>query len=119
MNPTRLRTVARRLATTPPRAAGPPAADAALLSRFLDAHDEEAVGALVARHLPTVRAVCRSVLRDPDDADDAAQATFLVLARRAGAVRDRQALGGWLCRVAWRTANRLREQNARRAARRS
>ena len=118
MNPTRLRTVARRLATTPPRAAGPPAADAALLSRFLDAHDEEAVGALVARHLPTVRAVCRSVLRDPDDADDAAQATFLVLARRAGAVRDRQALGGWLCRVAWRTANRLREQNARRAARR-
>lgn len=118
MNRSRLRTVARRLAAAPPRASGPPAADAALLSRFLDAHDEDAAGVLVARHLPAVRAVCRSVLRDPHDADDAAQATFLVLVRRAGAVRDRQALGGWLCRVAWRTANRLREQNARRVARR-
>ena len=117
MSHTRLRTVVRRLAA-PPTPCGPPAADAELLARFLDAHDEEAVGVLVARHLPAVRAVCRSVLRDPHDADDAAQATFLVLVRRATAVRDRQALGGWLCRVAWRTANRLREQNSKRASRR-
>lgn len=118
MNPTRLRAVARRLAATP-KPAGPPAADADLLARFLDGRDEAAVAALVARHLPAVRAVCRSVLRDPHDADDAAQATFLVLVRRASSVRDRQAVGGWLCRVAWRTANRLREQNRRRDARRA
>jgi RNA polymerase sigma factor (sigma-70 family) len=116
VTPTRLRTVARRLAASPVPA-GPPASDAELLTRFLDRHDEAAAGALVARHLPAVRAVCRSVLRDPHDADDAAQATFLVLVRRAATVRDRQAVGGWLCRVAWRTANRLRADNARRAAR--
>src|SRR5581483_7508531 len=91
------------------------APDAELLTRFLDARDEIAFEALVARHLPAVRAVCRSVLRDPNDADDAIQATFLVLVRRAGAVRNRPALGAWLCRVAWRTANRLRGANVRRA----
>jgi RNA polymerase sigma factor (sigma-70 family) len=113
MNATRFRTAARRLAA--PRAA--PAADADLLARFLDARDEAAFEALVARHLPAVRAVCRSVLRDPHDADDAAQATFLVLVRRAAAVRDRAALGAWLCRVAWRAANRLRGANVRRGQR--
>lgn len=117
MNPTRIRTVTRRLAATPPARGGSPAADAELVARFLAGHDEAAFAALVARHLPAVRAVCRSVLRDPNDADDAAQATFLVLVRRADAVRDRQALGAWLCRVAWRTANRLRGENARRSSR--
>ena len=116
MNPTRIRTVTRRLAAPPDRGAKL-AADADLLSRFLDAHDETAFEALVARHLPCVRAVCRSLLRDPNDADDAVQATFLVLVRRAKALRDRLALGAWLCRVAWRTANRLREGNGRRGER--
>ena len=88
-----------------------------LLGRFLTGHDEDAFGAIVARHLPAVRAVCRSVLRDANDADDATQATFLVLVRRADAVRNRDALGAWLCRVAWRTANRLRATNARRVSR--
>jgi len=115
MNPTRIRTVTRRY--TDPRSGPHATTDSDLLGRFLDARDQSAFADLVARHGPTVRAVCRSVLRDANDADDAAQATFLVLVRRAGAVRDRDALGGWLCRVAWRTANRLLDDNRRRATR--
>ena len=117
MNSTRFRSVTRRLAVAPPH--GPSASDAELLTRFLDAHDESALGELVDRHLPAVRAVCRSLLRDPNDADDAVQATFLVLLRRAAIVRNRHALGAWICRVAWRTANRLREANARRSEKHS
>lgn len=115
MNPTRIRTLTRRF--TDPQSGPNTATDADLLGRFLDARDQSAFADLVARHGPAVRAVCRSVLRDPNDADDAAQATFLVLVRRAGAVRDRDALGGWLCRVAWRTANRLLDDNRRRGNR--
>lgn len=117
MNPTRLQSVARRLKAVQPDRSGPPLSDAEFLTRFLDRHDEAAFEALVARHLPGVRAVCRSLLRDPNDVDDAVQATFLILVRRAAGVRNRLALGGWLCRVAWRTANRLREANARRQQR--
>lgn len=116
MNSARVHAAARRLGARP-CTDGP--ADAELLGRFLDARDEGAFAELVARHGPAVLAACRAVLRDPNDADDAAQATFLVLVRRAGAVRDRAAVGAWLCRVAWRTANRLRADNARRAARAS
>lgn len=115
MNPARMQTVANRLAESPVRPDAP--TDADLLGRFLDAQDQSAFASLVARHGPMVRAVCRSVLRDPNDADDAAQATFLVLVRRAVVVRDRAALGGWLGRVAWRTANRLRADNRRRGDR--
>jgi RNA polymerase sigma factor (sigma-70 family) len=114
VNPTRIRAVARGLAASPINRCPAARSDADLLTRFLDVHDEAAFADLVVRHLPAVRAVCRSVLRDPNDVDDAAQATFLVLVRRAAVVRDRAALGSWLCRVAWRTANRLRETNARR-----
>jgi RNA polymerase sigma factor (sigma-70 family) len=119
VNSTRIRTIARQLAAGPRDPSTSPPADADLLTRFLDRHDESAFEDLVARHLPAVRAVCRSVLRDPNDADDAVQATFLVLVRRAAVVRDRAALGGWLCRIAWRTANRLRTANARHAGRQS
>lgn len=115
----RVCSVARRLAALPRPRTGTPVADAELLGRFVDHRDEEAFAELAARHLPAVRAVCRSVLRNTADADDAVQATFLVLVRRAAAVRDRRALGGWLCRVAWRTANRLRTDIMRRSARAS
>src|SRR4051812_13297732 len=98
MNPTRIHTIASRF--TAPRERTDAPTDADLLGRFLDARDQTAFADLVTRHAPAVRAVCRSVLRDPNDADDAAQATFLVLVRRAGAVRDRAALGGWLSRIA-------------------
>lgn len=116
MSLNRMRTVASRLALASSQR-GTTVSDAELLTRFLEAHDETAFEGLVARHLPAVRAVCRSLLRDPNDTDDAVQATFLILVRRAGALRDRLALGAWLCRVAWRTANRLRWANARRAER--
>ena len=59
---------------------------------------------LVARHGPMVLAVCRGVLREEHAAEDAFQATFLILVRKAGAIRGRGALGGWLHRVAHRVA---------------
>jgi RNA polymerase sigma-70 factor (ECF subfamily) len=91
--------------------------DGRLLERYLSG--TEAAGAaafevLVRRHGPMVLSVCRGVLRDPADADDAFQATFLVLARRAATVRDGDRLATWLGRVARRIAVRARVQAARR-----
>ncbi|HEY7156494.1 MAG TPA: RNA polymerase sigma factor [Gemmataceae bacterium] len=84
--------------------------DAELLTRFLDQRDEMAFEALVLRHTPAVRAACRGWLRSETDIDDAAQATFLVLVRRAVTIRDRAVLGRWLYRVAVNVARRLRNQ---------
>src|SRR3954453_7293444 len=70
--------------------------DAQLLDRFVAHRDADAFEALVARHGPMVLSVCRGVLRDPNDAEDAFQATFLILVKKAGTVRGRAALGGWL-----------------------
>ncbi|MDR3636352.1 MAG: sigma-70 family RNA polymerase sigma factor [Isosphaeraceae bacterium] len=91
-------------------------ADGELLEWFAvhRAEAEVAFGELVARHGPMVLDVCRRVLRDPQDVDDAFQATFLVLVRRAGSVRDRDALGGWLHRVALRVALRAKTEASRR-----
>ena len=112
MPPTRLRSLLA--AVGPPPGDGP--ADADLLARFADARDEAAFEALVWRHGPMVRAVCRHVLGPRPEADDAFQATFLVLARKAAAVRTRGAVGGWLYTVAGRVARKLRRQLARREA---
>jgi RNA polymerase sigma factor (sigma-70 family) len=84
--------------------------DAELLTRFLDQRDEIAFEALVLRHTPAIRAACRGWLRSETDIDDAAQATFLVLVRRAATIRDRTVLGRWLYRVAVNVARRLRNQ---------
>ena len=65
---------------------------------------EAAIAALVARHGPMVLGVCRRALADPNDVDDAFQATFLVLVRRARSVRVRDSLGRWLYGVARRVA---------------
>jgi len=70
--------------------------------------------AIVARHGPMVWGVCRHALRDRHDAEDAFQATFLILARRVGAIRERDRLGGWLHGVAARVAARARRDAARR-----
>ncbi len=93
--------------------------DASLVRRFADGRDEEAFGALVARHGPMVLSVCQALLRDPRDVEDAFQATFLVLVRRAGSVRVDGSLGGWLYRVASRIALQARADAARRRARES
>ncbi len=79
-------------------------ADCELLDRFLTSGDEAAFAALVERHGPMVLGTCRAVLRDPDDAEDAFQATFLVLVCKARSIRGRGALGGWLHQVAHRIA---------------
>src|SRR5215207_3947246 len=84
--------------------AGGRAGDRELLDRYADRGDAEAFAVLVARHGPLVMAVCRSVLACEQDAEDAFQATFLVLARKAGSVRNRDALGAWLHGVARRAA---------------
>lgn len=71
----------------------------------------------MARHGPMVLGICRRLLRDPNDADDAFQARFLVLVHRAGTLRRRDLLGNWLYEVAHRVATRSRALAARRLAR--
>jgi RNA polymerase sigma factor (sigma-70 family) len=88
--------------------------DADLLDRFLAARDEVAFAALVERHGPMVLGVCRNVLADRHDAEDAFQATFLVLARHADMIRNRTAVGAWLHGVAYRVASRAKLDAARR-----
>lgn len=83
-------------------------ADGDLLGRFADARDAAAFEALVWRHGPLVYGVCRRALGHAQDAEDAFQATFLILARKAAAVRRRGAVGPWLYRVAHRVALRAR-----------
>ncbi|SIO65713.1 RNA polymerase sigma factor, sigma-70 family [Singulisphaera sp. GP187] len=85
-----------------------------LLDRFVLQHDEAAFEALVTRHGPMVLGVCRQWLRDPNDVEDAFQATFLVLVRKAGSLRDRDLLGNWLYGVAYRVAIRSRAEAAKR-----
>jgi RNA polymerase sigma factor (sigma-70 family) len=89
--------------------------DRQLLERFVAGEgSESAFEALVDRHGPMVRAVCRSTLGDAHEADDAFQATFLVLARKAASIRRGEAVGSWLYGVACRVAARARGEAARR-----
>jgi RNA polymerase sigma factor (sigma-70 family) len=82
--------------------------DGQLLEHFTLQQDEGAFAELVRRHGPMVLAACRRVLRHEQDAEDAFQATFLVLARKAGSVRRRESVGSWLYQVARRLALRAR-----------
>lgn len=95
------------------------ASDAHLLDRFVRQHDDAAFELLVFRHGPMVLGVCRRPLRHAQDAEDAFQATFLTLARKAKSICKRASLGSWLYKVAYRVALQARETAASRAARES
>jgi RNA polymerase sigma factor (sigma-70 family) len=92
------------------------ATDAQLLNRFSATGDEAAFAALVHRHGRMVLGVCHKVLRQHQDAEDAFQATFLVLARKAGSIRWRDSVGNWLYGVACRVAAKARRAASRRRA---
>lgn|GEM_PF-4996372 len=91
--------------------------DAQLLDRFearTGLASERAFVTLVERHGPMVLRVCRNVLNDPHDVEDAFQATFLILLRKAGTIRNQASCGSWLHGVAFRTASALRSSTFRR-----
>ena len=91
--------------------------DGQLLGRFVEGREQAVFEAIVLRHGPMVWGVCRRVLRDHHDAEDAFQATFLVLARKAASIADRGKLGNWLYGVAYQTAMKARAKRAKRRGR--
>jgi RNA polymerase sigma factor (sigma-70 family) len=91
--------------------------DRDLLDRFVSACDEGAFTVLIERHGPMVLGVCRRALPNFHDAEDACQATFLVLARKAASVRKKTSLSNWLHGVACRAAANLKRDHARRRTR--
>ena len=91
--------------------------DGELLKWFVERHEEAAFAVLVRRHGPMVLSVCLRVLRHSHDADDAFQATFLVLAKKADRLRRPDLLANWLYGVAYRTALHAQQRAARRSER--
>ena len=94
-----------------------PRSDRELLRSFASNNDQDAFAAVMTRHTPLVWGVCRRILGHQQDAEDAFQATFLILARRAGSGRWHASVGGWLYTVAHRLAVRARQRGRQRQAR--
>src|SRR5215471_11104919 len=93
--------------------------DAELLDRFATRRDADAFTAILRRHGPMVLGVCKRLLPNTHDAEDAFQATFLVLVRRAHSLSTPELLGNWLYGVAYRTALKAKADAARRRTRES
>jgi RNA polymerase sigma factor (sigma-70 family) len=110
-------TVLRHLRRAVLRQDGAGWTDGQLLASFIDQKDEAAFEALVRRHGPMVFGVCRRVIRNHHDAEDAFQATFLVLARKASSVKPRERVANWLHGVALRTAMKAKAMTAKRQGR--
>jgi RNA polymerase sigma-70 factor (ECF subfamily) len=91
--------------------------DTQLLKRFAQRHEEAVFAALIRRHGPMVLSVCRRVLRNSHDAEDAFQATFLVMIEKGHRLRKPELLSNWLYGVAYRTALHARQRAARRSER--
>ena len=100
-----------------PRPGGDDASDAQLLERYIASRDAGSFAAIVERHGPMVWGVCRRLLASHQDAEDAFQATFLVLVRKAASVLPRRMLGNWLHGVARHTAVKARALALRRSMR--
>src|SRR6201998_2454692 len=96
------------------RLASPAVTAGQLLGRYVTTRDAAAFETLVRRHGPMVLGVCRRLLPNPHDAEDAFQATFLVLVRKATTITPREAVGSWLYGVAYRAAQKIRVAAARR-----
>jgi RNA polymerase sigma factor (sigma-70 family) len=109
--------VIQHLRRTVLRQDGAGRSDGELLASFIDQNDEAAFAILVRRHAPMVLGVCRRLVGNHHDAEDAFQATFLVLARKASSVRPRERVANFLHGVAYRTALRARSMAARRQQR--
>jgi RNA polymerase sigma factor (sigma-70 family) len=106
----------RRLRGLVGNPAAEPLADAHLLERFVAGRDTTAFEALVQRYGPLVLGVCRRVLGNTHDAEDAFQATFLIFARRAASIHSQGAVGSWLCGTAYRVSLKAKAGIARRRA---
>ncbi|MHC5540112.1 RNA polymerase sigma factor [Singulisphaera rosea] len=91
--------------------------DGQLLGRFVERHEADAFEAIIQRHGPMVWGVCQRILRNRHDSEDAFQATFLVLARKAASVSPREKLGNWLYGVANQTARKARSMREKRRIR--
>jgi RNA polymerase sigma factor (sigma-70 family) len=91
--------------------------DGELLERVAGQRDQASFAVLVRRYGPLVLSVCRRVLRQEQDAEDAFQATFVVLFRKTGSISKRESVGSWLYSVAYRTARKAKVKRARRQGR--
>lgn len=109
--------LAKRLRLSFDRPIAPEFTDASLLTRFLDRRDESAFTRLLERHAGLVWGVCRRGLTNHVDAEDAFQATFLVLFQQAGRIRKQQSLASWLHGVAWRITRKMKRSQQRRQRR--